>query len=300
MTHIHSHLIIAGTTKSATSSIFFYLSKHPEVNPSFYKETRFFLEESYPLYRPYAYSDKLADYLKLFTSKQDSLITMEATPDYLYSTDTPQKIHQMLGNAVKIIFILRNPTERMVSWYRFAKQMNEIGDISFEEFLKIQTSDNTGKQHQRVLIQGNYSNYLANWFTYFTNKQVKIIFFDELKDHEKDVLISVANFLEINPAYFENYDFQKINQTQEIKLNFWHKLFTLYRNQKKKIRKYSYDSKIQPILSKLNYWVESFYFKANKKQSSEVIGQKEYQFLKTYYQADKIKLEILLNKTIKW
>ena len=300
MNTLPTYLIIAGTTKSATSSVFFYLSKHPEVNPSFYKETRFFLDDTYPLYRPHAYSNQLTDYLKLFTNKQGSLVNLEATPDYLYSTETPQKIHNMLGEQARIVFILRNPTERVISWYKYAKQLGEIGEISFKEFLKIQHEDDTGKQHERVLVQGNYSNYLNNWFTYFTPKQVKIIFLNELQNNEKEVLKSVASFVGINPSYYESYHFEKINETKEVNLNLGHTLFTFYRKQKKNIRKFTYDLKIHTILSKLNTWVEFLYFKLNKKSNHEQIGKDEYQFLEKYYKDEKLKLEILLKQSIKW
>lgn len=43
------YLIIGGTTKAGTTSIFRYLSAHPDVCASSLKETRFFLDKDYPL-----------------------------------------------------------------------------------------------------------------------------------------------------------------------------------------------------------------------------------------------------------
>jgi hypothetical protein len=45
----HRFLIIGGTSKAGTTSVFNYLQGHPQVRAAFSKETRFYLEKDYPL-----------------------------------------------------------------------------------------------------------------------------------------------------------------------------------------------------------------------------------------------------------
>ena len=60
------YLIIGGSTKCATTSLFNYLGDHPEICPAIYKETRFFLNPEYPVERRFAHTNSLSEYNNLF------------------------------------------------------------------------------------------------------------------------------------------------------------------------------------------------------------------------------------------
>src|SRR5437763_2157232 len=134
--------VIAGTSKAGTTAVFNYLEKHPEVVPSRTKETRFFLDADYPLPSDFrCETDGVGSYLSFFPdlspAKTDSL-ALEATPDYLYSRNTAQRIRQHLARA-RLVFLLREPFSRLVSYYRFGQQMNEIPlTMSFDEYVGLQ------------------------------------------------------------------------------------------------------------------------------------------------------------------
>src|SRR6056297_1307982 len=124
---MNKFLIIGGTTKAGTTSLFKYLSDHPEFCPARFKETRYFLNKNYQLQRTGKGDDYLEnEYNKLF-SCEDGLINLEATPDYLYSENTASFIKNTLSGAdVKVVFLLRNPVDRFISWFKFAKQDGKI------------------------------------------------------------------------------------------------------------------------------------------------------------------------------
>ena len=61
----HHYIIIGGTTKAATTSLYFYLADHPNVCASNIKETRFFLDADYPLPVKYRLEDGLEKYEKV-------------------------------------------------------------------------------------------------------------------------------------------------------------------------------------------------------------------------------------------
>src|SRR3712207_1668459 len=96
----HSYLIIGGTTKAATTSLFSYLADHPQICASSLKESRFFLDADYPVSSKCRFEDGLDKYDELFQHcRDDRLLRLEATPDYLYSAATPQKIKFSLPKA---------------------------------------------------------------------------------------------------------------------------------------------------------------------------------------------------------
>ena len=84
----YQYLIVGGTTKSATTSLFFYLKDHPGICASSIKETRYWLEKSYPV-RAHKQYDGLNQFDHFFEHCNGG-IKMEATPDYLYSENAPE------------------------------------------------------------------------------------------------------------------------------------------------------------------------------------------------------------------
>ncbi len=102
------NLIIAGINKSGTTSIYRYLADHPECCGSKIKETCFYLGKN----------DEVSGYEKYFEDCNDEKVVFEATPGYFYCGDTiAYKIKKQI-KEVKIIIALRNPTDRLYSYYK--------------------------------------------------------------------------------------------------------------------------------------------------------------------------------------
>jgi len=109
------NFLIAGTEKAGTTSVFVYLSQHPQVCASSRKETDFFRNEfSGDRQRDEA---AYAGYFRKCTADQH--ILMEASPAYLGEADiVAPRIHALLPDA-KLLFILREPIARLYSAYNF-------------------------------------------------------------------------------------------------------------------------------------------------------------------------------------
>ena len=142
--------------------------------------------------------DGFENYEKYFSHCPENRFRVEATPDYLYSPSTAQRIIDSLPD-VKLLFILRHPVERLVSWYRFSKQQGLLQmDISFGQYVsnqfKIidQGADYSKQQHMRTLEQGRYSNYLKYYIDTFREDQVLILDYADLKSDTKSMLKRVA------------------------------------------------------------------------------------------------------------
>jgi hypothetical protein len=179
-------LILGGTSKAGTTSIFNYLAGHPQICSST-KETRFFLDADYPLPSRKRYgNDSLETYLSFFDAENRHSTDkwkLEATPDYLYSENAAEAIRGSLAN-VRLIFVLREPVSRLLSWYRFGQSINEIpSKMTFDAYVALQEKigDTFPDEYRHpafaALRHGCYSLYLRRFFDVFGAPSMWIIFY---------------------------------------------------------------------------------------------------------------------------
>lgn len=256
-------LIIGGTTKAGTTSLFEYLGDHPEICKSSMKETRFFLDPAYPLSSKYRLEDGIEKYYEYFSSCGQGTVKLEATPDYLYCSKAASNIKSALPDA-KLLFILREPVSRLVSWYNFSKQIGELpNSISLEQYVRMQvTNKGTGtKQFLRALEQGRYSEYLKEYYRLFSKDKIYIAFYEALSSDVRTLMKDICVFLEIDPRFYDLYDFRRHNQTLSIKNQLLHKL---YRQYSFSIRKITHNKKlVHSTLKRIKTYIHPLYMKAN-------------------------------------
>lgn len=261
------HLIIGGTTKSGTTSLFRYLGDHPEVCSSSMKETRFFLDKEYPLESKHRYEDGVEKYQNFFKHHNSEKVLMEATPDYLYSKNTAEKIKSSIPNA-KLIFILREPKSRFISWFNFSKQIGKLNsETSLEEYIEMQlmNEDATQEQHLLALQQGNYSTYLQWYYNHFQKSDIYICFFEDLASEPLAFMTKLALFLNIDSEFYKTYGFEKHNSTISIKNQSIHKK---YLDISYSIRKFTHNKKfIHSTLKSIKKIFNPIYEKYNSQQS---------------------------------
>jgi len=300
----HSYLIIGGTTKAATTSLFSYLADHPKICGSSLKESRFFLDTDYPVLSKYRFEDGLDKYEELFQHCDDAqLLRLEATPDYLYSPTTPQKIKSSLPK-VKIAFILREPISRLISWYKFAKQIGQLPqNFSFEDYIQEQLqaieTELPRPQHMRTLEQGRYSVYLKPYFDLFGQDNIHIAFQEDLSKQPAFVLKEFCSFASIDPSFYSNYHFKIFNSTQTMKNVSLHRLYMQFRF---KVRKSVHNRQaIRAILRQIRLLFEHFYFPLNSQPSEKVvISSSVKEILDAYYSQEAKELAYLLGKAVPW
>ncbi len=288
MVQDYKYLIIGGTTKAGTTSVFNYLKDHPEVCPASIKETRFFLDKNYPIkfLTDYHISNGIEEYENFFKHCKDrNKIRVEATPDYLHSEGTAELIYKNLPHS-KIVFILRDPIERLISWYRFAQQNNFLDKtVSFEDYIEMQLKTNKkDKQYLMALEQGKYSKYLQSYFELFGKEKIFIMKFENLSNNPKKTMQDLSKFINIDSSFYDNYDFIVHNKTLNLK---YPKLHEAYRNLRINIKKYTHSKPfIHKKLSKLKKNFDKVYIKLNSKETSKnefFIKEETLKFLKSYY-----------------
>lgn len=211
--------IIGGTIKAATSSVFTYLSAHPEVCGSSMKETFFFTRK---------YSGRLDQdrkrYRRYFAPEPGHKAMVEASPDYLgYKENVAPRINALLPD-VRLLFILRDPVDRFYSHYNFAVSKLELsGRLPFEDYVDLCAKYTAGKlsaqaagiaeKHLRALEIGAYARHLKNYTELFPAAHIKVAFFEHLKRDPLQFMMDVCRFVGIDPDFYQDYTFNKVNVT---------------------------------------------------------------------------------------
>ncbi|HEX7008373.1 MAG TPA: sulfotransferase [Phycisphaeraceae bacterium] len=221
-----SHLIIAGVTRAATTSLFHYLAAHPRVCRSTIKETRFFLGDDPDLPRLHSYAQGLERYEAFFPKCSADAARLEATPDYLFDPDAAGRIRQALP-AARIVIVLREPIARLVSWYRFAQQDGRLDPaMSFAQYVEHQakcedSSDSANgsppPQAMRALEQGRYSRYLPAWLEAFGPRDLLIVNHAHLEEDPAAVLRAICGMAGLDAGFYEGYDFRVHNESRSLR-----------------------------------------------------------------------------------
>lgn len=209
------NLIIAGVVKGGTTSVFSYLSVHPDICVSSVKETCFFhgLRYGYEL-QPFS------DYLGYFRHCENQKYVLEATPGYFEGgARLAHGLKDALGEDLRVLLFLRDPVDRLISFFKFKKSMLEIpfdlplgeyirrcAEMSWEE-KKLQPNDMWWG-----IEGGKYDLYLEEWFDAF-GSNVKVLFFDQIKRDVRSLMIDVCEWLEISPAIYQDFVFEVENKT---------------------------------------------------------------------------------------
>ena len=291
----YRYLIIAGTTKAGTTSLFNWLAKHPEVSASFRKETNFFLDKEWKNPSIYRYEDGIEKYGTNYSYSLVEKLYIEASPDYLYSQGTPLKIFNSLPKA-KILFILREPFSRLISWHKFAKQIGVISqNLTFDDFIT-QQSQNTGSAKPNILEQGLYSKYLARYFEIFDSNRIKVIFFEELAGNPLEVMKDICKFCEIDPEFYNNFQFEIFNKTEQMRFIKVHEIYiTIRKNLSLKA------PRIYIRFKKIWDYFKPLYIRLISIKDHEIIVSKQARKnIFDYYSHEINNLESLLKQPIPW
>ena len=226
--------IIAGATRSGTTSLYEYLENHPNVLPPMKKETVFFnyaYHKNPKWYR--LYFPTINEKLEQNQRSEKFFISGEATPTYIIDPRVPNRISKILPD-IKLIILLRNPIDRALSHYHHNVLLG-IEKLSFEQSIeneesRIKSSYEKLKQEKSnynehsisyflkmlrfepenyfkfsYLRTGHYFEHLKNWFDVFSKEQIMIIKSEDFFEDPKIVFKQVQEFLDLPNFELERY-----------------------------------------------------------------------------------------------
>jgi len=213
----YQYLIIGGAPKSATTSVFRYLSDHPQVCPANRKETYFFAREFD--FKGVCQCDETLEAYETYYSHSNGTEKwrIEATPYTLYANKGAQTIASLLPDA-SVMFILRDPIERLLSDYRFHRQRKHPSvQCTFAKFVNKQMELSETTTTPRLIELGCYMKYLRSFYNEFEFNKIFILFYEDFKVNSKDEIQKLSVALDIDDYFYTNYQIFPHNKTINVR-----------------------------------------------------------------------------------
>jgi hypothetical protein len=208
------NFLIVGVSRAGTTSVFEALAHHPDVFGSSPKETRYF--------QPIRYNEPLSplvEYSKYFRGYAGQRVSMEATPDYVYGGEaTARAIGETCQPRVAII--LRNPTERLVSFFEFMKVRRQLPetmtlDAYIDACLDLPPGATASREHNAYtgLSGGEYARFLPAWFDRYA-EDCHLFYYEDLQSDPSRVLRQLCRTLDIDPDVHADADIEQLNSSR--------------------------------------------------------------------------------------
>lgn len=214
--HQHTvHVVIGGTEKAGTTSLYQYLSASGLFSCSYRKETDYFRNTAEP---------SLSGYHQHFQKARMARPTryLEASPGYLGDSEVvASRIFSVIPRC-HLVFCLRNPIKRLQSSFFFSKSRFHIQkEVSFEEYVTACLQfESSGAPHRhispwslRALNSGLFYAHLSHYYDLFPQGAIQIFPFEDLLRDPKRVTLSVLRQLGVMSAFYDDYDFRASNVT---------------------------------------------------------------------------------------
>ncbi|MBE9039583.1 sulfotransferase [Oscillatoriales cyanobacterium LEGE 11467] len=183
----NNFLLILGAMKCGTTSLFHYLSEHPQISPATNKEPHFFSEDR-------NLAKGMTWYRSLWDWKPQHIIAMEASTTYTMSPkypNVPERIAQVKDAEFRFIYIMRHPFKRIESHMR---HLLSGGHQKTAEIIE---------EH---LAFSEYAKQLDAYTKIFGKDRIYMLLLEDLTKNPKGELQKICQFLQIDP----NFQFQNL------------------------------------------------------------------------------------------
>ncbi|MCU1499713.1 MAG: hypothetical protein JWM47_3666, partial [Acidimicrobiales bacterium] len=210
-------LLVVGSKRGGTTSLWRYLAEHPGVLPLFprgenLKGTYFLDEESHrgeAWYRSHFASERARH--RVGRELGYPPITFEASPYYLFHPLAPERARQVVPGAL-IVAVLRDPVERAYSHWKERRRHTE--ELDFADALAAEAERTAGEEqrlvahpgarslahrHQTYVAQGQYAPMLERWFAAFGRHRVVAVPAEEFYADPQELLDDLAIRLGLPP-----------------------------------------------------------------------------------------------------
>ena len=193
---------IVGAPKAGTTSLYYYLNEHPEIEMSTQKETDFFSDSAIQkqgLYYGENRINTLEKYHNLFPTTQEKKYG-EASVSYLFYEDVPEKI-KAYNSKGKIIIMLRNLVDRAFSHYLMDYRLGLISS-TLEEVIECKSYNKKSKLfYQQYIELGLYFKQVKRYLEIFGSENIHIILYQDFKNDIEVVMKKVYHFLEVDSKF---------------------------------------------------------------------------------------------------
>ena len=182
------NLIVIGAQKSGTTSLHYYLGLHPQISMSREKELEFFMVDR-------NWHKGVEWYKSHFTT--EAKVHGESSPNYTaYPAwgGVPERMYSVIPDT-KLIYVLRDPIERMVSQY---VQYVAVGleDRPVEAAFRVLNNHNAYARRSRYFMQ------LQQYLEFFPRSNILMITAEDLLNERRKTLEKVFAFLCVDETFY--------------------------------------------------------------------------------------------------
>ena len=269
--------IVVGAQKSGTTTIASWLQNNNDVFIPNEKELPFFLKDDL---NKKGVKSFIEEYF--YQAKKHQLIGT-STPQYMMYDYSFKEIKKIMPD-IKLIAVLRDPVDRLLSHYDMAKRFglenrninliinDQLNNIEYYRSLKF------GNGIENYIVSGEYHRIIEVMKKSFSEDQILLLKFSEIKSNPLKVNLKICNFLNVKSS-----DIKKTHSMQGgSKSYFNHNKYINY------ISKISNLNKILPSIIKKKlrlaiYKMDQINVKHNSKSSILDISLENLESLKNHY-----------------
>jgi len=292
------NFLIIGAAKAGTTAVYAYLSQHPQVFMSEWKEPSFFALEGNPT--PFAgprdavgerqRTRNLARYQELFRDAGHQLAVGEASTLYLFTEQAAARIRHYLPD-VKLIAILRNPVERAYSAYRYLRRDEREPLPSFEEALAAEDSRLLANWEPIWAYRGGgrYYAQIKRYLDLFPRDQIAIYLYEDFERRPAGVLREMFAFLGVDSTFEPDMSI-RYNVSGDVRSRLVHSLFAAPSATKEIFR---------PLLPRaMRQRLRGIIMARNTRLSPSAMSPETRQALAAFYHEDIAQLSELLGRDL--
>jgi hypothetical protein len=182
------NFFICGAPKAGTTALYHYLRDHPDIFLPDKKETQFFSARTH-------YQKGVDWFIETYYSAWDGESAVgEASPQTMASREAPYRIARHSPDA-KLIFLLRDPGERLFSHYHYEVQNGRINPLdSFSSRIRTPSL-----WRHDMISNGLYYEHLRRYEDCFDPSQILVLLNRDFKQKTEETVRSVFRFIDVDP-----------------------------------------------------------------------------------------------------
>lgn len=196
------NFLIIGSMKCGTTTLYEYLRTHPDVFMPDEKEPGFFANED-------VWAKGVEHYAALFASAAQPLrgeaSTMYTKPS---GARAPQRIRDVLGPDVKLVYIVRDPLVRIRSHYEFGNFILGVGPTAL-------TREALTERPEALEIS-RYSTQLERYAALFDRRRIHVMVCERMKEDRWGELDRLCAFLGAEPGWRPVQAREQVGRTADL------------------------------------------------------------------------------------
>ncbi len=191
------NLLVIGAMKSGTTSLHRYLDLHPEIQMAAPKELNFFVKPDECLVPQGEWDRGLGWYRQWFSS--DYPVRGESSHHYTAHPvirGVPERAAELVP-AARLIYLVRDPVERIVSHY-MERRLDGFESRPLEEVL---TEDLENPEMNSYICRSRYALQVERWLDRYPREQLLVVPFEDLRDRRFPTLQRIFRFLGVADSF---------------------------------------------------------------------------------------------------